>query len=474
MAGEAAKVIPENAPNIGKIVEAQRAFFATCATRALAYRIAQLDKLEAAFQKYEAEIFAALKADLGRCETETFLMEVTTTIEELRHTRKHAKRWALARAYSTNLLLQPASAQVRPEPKGVVLIIGSWNYPFNLIGAPLVASIAAGNCNVVKPSEFAPETSAVVARIVPENFDPAFLACIEGGVEASTALLDQHFDHIFFTGGTSVGRIIMEKAAKFITPVTLELGGKSPCIITKHANLDHAARRIVYGRFANAGQTCIAPDYLLVERSVAPQVIEKLKAKITAAYGNNPKESPDYARIVNTRHLKRIASYMKDGTIAFGGEVVENNRYIAPTLITKPKLDSPLMNEEIFGPLLPIIEYDTAEEALRITQARSRPLAMYVFSDKSSEVEHFLTQQTSGGACVNDVVLQFANPSLPFGGVGASGFGAYHGIRGFEEFSHMRAVLTRQMHFDNPLIVPPYKDKMPMLKKLLKVMRLVN
>jgi aldehyde dehydrogenase (NAD+) len=473
MSEAAAKVIPIDSANIAKIIAAQRAFFRTGATRSLEYRSEQIKKLGSALEKHEQDITRALTTDLGKCETEGFLTEIATTLEEVRHTLKHMRKWAKSRVYPTNIILQPAKSEVRPEPKGVVLIIGPWNYPFNLIGAPLVASIAAGNCNVVKPSELAPATSAIIAKIVRENFDPAFLACVEGGIEASTALLDQQFDHIFFTGGTGVGRVVMEKAAKFLTPVTLELGGKSPTIVTKNANLDHAARRITWGKFVNAGQTCIAPDYLLVERGVAAEFVDTLKARITANYGANPKDSPDFARIINTRHLKRIASYMKDGTIAFGGEVVEAEKYIAPTLITQPKMDAPIMQDEIFGPVLPIIEYDTADEALAITQARDRPLAMYVFSDNASEAEYFLSRQISGDACVNEAVMHFANPNLPFGGVGGSGMGAYHGIRGFEEFSHMRSVLTRYMHFENPLMALPYKDKLGTIKKLLRLMHLV-
>ena len=461
MSAEAAKVIPVGIANVAKIIDAQRAFFSTGATRSLNYRAEQLKKLGEAMQKYEAEIFAALKADLGKCETETFLTEIATTSEELRHTLRHMRHWAQPRTMPTSLIVQPAKSEIRPEPKGVALIIGPWNYPFNLIGAPLVASISAGNCNVVKPSELAPATSAVIAKIVRENFDPAFLACVEGGVEVSTALLEQRFDHIFFTGGTGVGRIIMEKAAKFLTPVTLELGGKSPTIVTKHANLDHTANRLTWGKFVNAGQTCIAPDYLLVERSVAGPLVEKLKARITKVYGQNPKDSPDYARIVNQRHLKRIASYLKDGTVAFGGEVVESERYIAPTLVTQPKLDAPLMQEEIFGPVLPIVEYNTPEEALAITQARDQPLAMYVFSDKASEVQYFLDRQTSGDACVNDLMVHFGNSSLPFGGIGPSGLGAYHGQRGFEEFSHMRSVYKAGSHDPRREwgMLPPYTSQ---------------
>ena len=467
-------MIAIQATSYAELLAAQRAYFATGATRSIAFRVAQLEKLEQAINQHEPAVFAALKADLGKNEVETFITEVNVAVDELRHARKHVRRWAKTRTCATPLVLQPGKSELRREPKGVGLIIGPWNYPFQLIVVPLVAAIAAGNCCVVKPSELAPATSAVLARIVGDAFDPAYVACVEGGIEAATALLDLQFDHIFFTGGAAVGRIILEKAAKFLTPVTLELGGKSPTFVTNNANVRYAADRLVWGKYVNAGQTCVAPDYVLVERGVAPELVARLQARITEVYGRNPKDSPDFARIVNERHVRRLASYLGDGTVVAGGEVDEAQRYVAPTVITALRLDAPLMSDEVFGPILPIVEVDSVDAALAITQARPRPLAMYVFSEKRSEIDYILARQPSGGVCINDLVVHFANPHLSFGGTGSSGYGAYHGVRGFEEFSHARAVFTRRLHFANPLAGPPYTGKLATLKRLLKLVRFVD
>jgi acyl-CoA reductase-like NAD-dependent aldehyde dehydrogenase len=351
---------------------------------------------------------------------------------------------------------------------GVVLIISAWNYPFHLAITPLVGAIAAGNCAVVKPSEIAPKTSQVLTELIGENFDPSYLTVVEGDAQVGKELLAQKFDHIFFTGSARIGQIVMEAAAKKLTPVTLELGSKSPCIVDQDCDLACTARRIVWGKFLNAGQTCIAPDYVLVDQKVKADLIQSMLAEVKAFYGENPEDSPDYARIINQKQFNYLQGLLQEGIILYGGQTNHETRYIAPTLIEGVTWDSLVMQEEIFGPILPILEYSRIEEAIAQINQRPKPLALYLFSKNSQLQRQVLEQVSSGTAVLNDAVLHFNIPQLPFGGVGQSGIGSYHGFASFQTFSHYRSVLKRWFSLDLNLRYPPYGNKLQLLKKLLR------
>jgi aldehyde dehydrogenase (NAD+) len=366
------------------------------------------------------------------------------------------------------LAQRPGRGRVVREPLGVVLVIAPWNYPVHLALLPVIGAIAAGNCVVVKPSEVSAHTSATLARLVPEYLDPDCIAVVEGGVRETTALLERRFDHIFYTGNGNVGRVVMGAAAKHLTPVTLELGGKSPVIVADDADLDVAARRIAWGKFLNAGQTCVAPDYALVARSVKDELIDELARSVTEFYGTDPKGSPDYARIVNDRHFHRLDALLGDGAHAVGGDTDPEQRYIAPTVLDHVAVDAPVMEDEIFGPLLPVLPVDDVDEAIGFVNERPHPLALYLFSRSNAVRDRVVASTTSGGVGVNATVLQTAVPPLPFGGVGASGTGAYHGRAGFETFSHRKAVLAKSTRVDPRLAYPPYsRRKERWLRRLL-------
>lgn len=456
------------------ILDRQRTFFRSGKTRSLDFRLNQLKALRMALGRFEERLLEALKADLGRPTFEGFYTETMFTEEEIVAAEHGLAEWMEDREVATPVLVQPARSFIRPEPKGVVLVIAPWNYPVQLALAPIIAAVSAGNCVVVKPSELAPACSRVLTALIADTFDPGFITAVEGGVDVSDALLAEAWDHIFFTGGTGIGRIIMEKAAKHLTPVTLELGGKSPAFVTKHAKVEHAAHRIAWSKSVNAGQTCVAADYALVDRAVYDKFVAAYRKSLTERYGANPRVSPDFARIINTRHFERLRGYLGDGQVLIGGETDETERYIAPTVLGEVRLDSAVMRDEIFGPILPIIAVDSVDEALAVTQARPHPLAMYVFSDNHAERERLLQAQTSGGVVINDTMYHLANSSLPFGGIGQSGMGAYHGRVGFDTFSHLRAVMVRRMHFENPLTTPPYKTSRQTVKRLLRMLHLFS
>ena len=460
--------------DVTSILHAQRTFFRSGKTRSLNFRLNQLRALREAIERYEERLLDALKADLGRATFEGYYTETMFTVEEIVTTEQSLREWVEDREVPTPVLVQPARSFIRPEPKGVVLVIAPWNYPVQLALAPVVAAIAAGNCIVLKPSEVAPACSHVLAQLVGETFDPAYITAVEGGIDVSDALLAEPWGHIFFTGGTGIGRIVMEKAAKHLTPVTLELGGKSPAFVTKHAKIAHAAHRIAWSKSVNAGQTCVAADYALVDRTVYDKFLAAYRKSIAQRYGENPQASPDFARIINARHFERLKGYLAQGQVLVGGETDETQRYIAPTVLGDVSLDAPVMQDEIFGPILPIIPVDSIDAALAITQARPHPLAMYVFSDNNSERERLLQAQTSGGVVINDTMYHLGNSNLPFGGIGASGMGAYHGKVGFDTFSHLRAVMVRRLHFENPLTTPPYKTPRKTVKRLLKMLHLFS
>ncbi|MEH2176280.1 aldehyde dehydrogenase [Nostoc sp.] len=452
--------------NISNIIQTQRDFFQTGKTKDVNFRIEQLKNLKQAIIEHEQSIVEALKADLHKPEVETYLTEISV-IKDIDYAIKHLQNWTKPQKAAVSWDFFSYSAKIYPEPLGVVLIIGPWNYPFQLIISPLIGAIAAGNCAIIKPSEIASHTSDVIAKIIAKHFDPAYLAVVEGGVEASQKLLAEKFDHIFFTGGTAVGKIIMAAAAKYLTPVTLELGGKSPCIVDTDINLEHTVRRITWGKFINAGQTCIAPDYLLVNKTIKKDLIDGLEKSLKEFYGENPASSPDYARIISEKHFERLVSFLKDGEVVIGGENQPSERYIAPTLIDNVSLKDSVMQEEIFGPILPIIEYTDIAEAIALINSRPKPLALYLFSQDKNLQKRVLQETSSGGVCINDTVMQVGVSSLPFGGVGDSGIGNYHGKASFDTFSHKKSVLQNSFWLDLKWRYAPYQGKLPLIKKLL-------
>ncbi|MEO1094929.1 MAG: aldehyde dehydrogenase [Cyanobacteria bacterium J06638_28] len=457
--------IPSTHVSAEAILQAQRAFFATGATQSIDFRIQQLKRLKAAILDRQTAIVEAAKSDLGRPEFEGYF-EIGV-MDELSYILKQLKSWAKPRRVGLPITQLPGSAWVQPEPLGVVLIIGPWNYPFQLVISPLMGAIAAGNCAILKPSELAPATSQVVAQLVRDIFEPEYVAVLEGGVATAQALLAQKFDHIFFTGGTRVGQIVMEAAAKQLTPVTLELGGKSPCIVDSDINLEITARRIVWGKFINAGQTCVAPDYLYVNESVQDALLQALQTTIQSFYGENPVQSPDLARIVNDRQFERLAHLLRDEDVFCGGQTQQDIRYIAPTILPNVSWESPIMQEEIFGPILPVLTYQKIEDAIAQINARPKPLALYLFSRNKALQGQVLTATSSGGVCLNDVFLQVAIWGMPFGGVGDSGMGAYHGKSSFETFSHLKSILKKPFWLDLAWRYAPYANKLGFLKKII-------
>ena len=452
--------------SVGDTLHNQRNFFKTGKTKNITFRLEQLRTLKRAVIKHQLSILEALKADLNKPEFEAYTGEIGV-IQEVDYAVKHINSWTAPKKAAIPLTHFPGSGRIYAEPLGVVLIIGPWNYPFQVIVSPLVGAIAAGNCAVLKPSEFAPHTSSVLAAVIQEYFDPAYIAVVEGGVEASQQLLTEKFDHIFFTGSTAIGKVIMEAAAKHLTPVTLELGGKSPCIVDANTNLEHTARRITWGKFINAGQTCIAPDYLLVDRTRKQDLLDSIQKCIREFYGTEPSASPDYARIINQKHFSRLIEFLKDGKIVIGGEYDPDSHYIAPTVIDDISLSDTVMQDEVFGPILPVIAYDNLADAIAIINERPKPLALYLFSENKRFQERVLQETSSGGVCINDCVMQFGVLSLPFGGVGDSGIGSYHGKASFDTFSHYKSVLNRSFRFELNLRYAPYEGKLQLLKRII-------
>ena len=450
------------------LVTKQKAFFDAGRTRDVDFRKQQLDILRREIADNREDILTALQQDLSKSAYEGYLTEVGIVLDEIRFVRKRLARWARPRRVRTHLFLVPASSYRYAEPYGVVLIIAPWNYPFQLVMGPLIGAMAAGNCAVIKPSEFAPNTSRVIAKLISRNFDPAYIAACEGHAEVSQALLDQPFDYIFFTGSVAVGKLVMQAAARRLTPVTLELGGKSPCIVDRDIELKITARRIVSGKFINAGQTCIAPDYLLVHHEIKDRLIECIKYSILDFFGDDPKLSPDYPRIVNEKHFQRLAGLMQFGSVIVGGQSDLQNLYIAPTVIDEVSWGDPIMENEIFGPILPVLSYENLEETITQIKKLPRPLALYSFSNNRQLNETILADLSFGGGCINDTLLHFANPHLPFGGVGNSGIGSYHGQKSFETFSHRKSILKRSFRLDAPLRYPPYGNKLKFLERILR------
>ncbi len=449
------------------LAKSLRATFDSGRTRPLAWRQEQLAGLRRMMEEGEAELLEALRLDLGRPKVEAFAADIGHTKAELRHMAKHVERWMRPTRVRMPMLVAPAKGWIVPEPLGVALVIAPWNYPIQLLIEPVGAALAAGNCVLAKPSELSPACSAALARLLPRFVDPDAVTVVEGGVDETTALLAERWDHIFFTGSTAVGRIVARAAAEHLTPTVLELGGKSPTYVHASADLDVAARRIAWGKFLNAGQTCIAPDYVLVDHQVKDAFVDKLADQIGHFYGADPQASKSFGRIVNGRHLDRLQGLLDRGagTVAVGGQVDASQRYVAPTVTVEPSQDSAVMQEEIFGPILPILGVDGPPEAKAFIGARAKPLALYVFASKDEVVDDIIDHTSSGGVCVNQTLMHLLPAELPFGGVGDSGMGAYHGKTGFDVFSHHKSVLRKPTKPDLKLLYPPYK---PLVEKLVR------
>lgn len=432
------------------------------------YRKQSLVKLLKSVQIHEQEIIKALHDDFKKSDFEVVISETSFIISELTYTIKNITRWAKPKMVLPSLLNFPSTDYIYQEPYGKVLIISPWNYPYQLALCPLIAAVAAGNQVVIKPSELTPNTSRIVAKIIAETFDKNHVQCIEGNANVAQELLKQRWDYIFFTGSVAVGKIVAKAAAENLTPVTLELGGKNPCIIDETANLKLAAKRIVWGKFLNAGQTCIAPDYLLVSAKIKMSFIELLKKEITHAYGENPEVSPDFPRIINEKNWERLISMLKNEKIVAGGKINTIDNYISPTLIDEPDLNSLVMKDEIFGPILPILSYNTENYLEEVISKYEKPLSLYVFTENKSFANKIIQQYSFGGGCINDTVVYFANNRLPFGGVGNSGIGGYHGKRSFDTFSHQKSIVKKGNWLDIPIRYAPYKGKLKNLRLALK------
>jgi aldehyde dehydrogenase (NAD+) len=446
-------------------VPRHRTFFKTGATRPLENRRRQLENLAAALSRSETRLLSALHDDLGKSPFQGYSSELGVVRMELEHALRNLSSWMARTRRATPWFVFPARAWVVPEPFGVTLILGPWNYPVQLLLTPLVSAIAAGNCVVLKPSEFAPRTAEAVTQLIQQTFPEHYVSVVNGGPDAAEALLRERFDKIFFTGSSRVGRLVMAAAAQHLTPVTLELGGKCPAIVCADAPLNLAARRLAWGKFLNAGQTCVAPDFVLVERAACRPFIQALKQALRAFYGEHPLHSHDYGRIVNRQHFERLRSYLGDGEVLFGGTFDEEELFIAPTILGEPRIDSPVMQEEIFGPILPVVTFDRLDDAVANLCEKPAPLALYLFTRNRQREARLLREIRSGGVCINDVVSHMAGAALPFGGLGESGMSAYHGRAGFEAFSHRRAVLRRGVWVDPPFRYPPQRTSMVGLKR---------
>ena len=446
-------------PDYSSLFAGLKATFETERTMSIAWRAEQLAALERMMIECEQELMDALKSDLGKHPQEAWTTEISYVAGEAAYCRKRLKRWTRARKVSTPMAGQPGKSWLQPEPLGAVLIIGAWNYPLQLSLAGLAAAISAGNCAVVKPSELAPATSGVIARRVPEYLDSDCVKIVEGAVPETSGLLELPWDHILYTGGGNVGRIVMAAAARHLTPVTLELGGKSPCIVMPDADLLTTARRIAWGKFTNAGQTCIAPDYILVDAETEKKLVPLLQQVVTEMFGENPETSESYGRIVNDRHFDRLVGFIGSGDVAIGGQANAETRYIAPTVLTGVSPDSPVMEEEVFGPILPVLRSDDLEGSIRFIRAHDKPLAAYIFTKSSVAEARFLEKVSCGNACINDTMMFMTVEELPFGGVGPSGMGNYSGENGFKTFSHMKAVMKRGWWPDVAIRYAPFTDK---------------
>ena len=455
--------------DIEKIVKKQKTFFMTGKTKEVKYRKEALKKLKQKIIELEPEINQALKADLNKSETESYMAETGMVLSELSYAIKHIKQWSKEKKVRTPLSQFHGKSYYFYEPYGVTLIISPWNYPFMLALDPLIGAIAAGNCCIIKPSEYAPNTAKIMKKMIEDIFPSEYITVIEGGVEETTQLLKQRLDYIFFTGSVSVGKIIMKVASEKLIPVTLEVGGKSPCIVDETADLSLTAKRILFGKILNAGQTCVAPDYLLVQKDVKERLIKELEKNIAKFLGENLLKNQDYVKMINQKQFDRMKELLKDQKIIFGGNIDEANQKIELTLIDEPSLDSKVMQEEIFGPILPILSFDKIEEAIDFIRQREKPLALYLFTKNRKVEEKVKTEVSFGGGCINDTIIHLASNHLGFGGVGNSGMGNYHGKRSFTTFSHEKSIVKKYTWIDLPMRYMPYtKTKEKIIKIFLK------
>lgn len=442
---------------IALILKKQRSFFASHATKNIDFRIAQLKKLREAIDRCENKITDALWADLRKSPQEAYLTEISIVLSEINLHIKKLKKWAKAQKVSTPIHLQPSKSRIVYEPLGVVLIIAPWNYPFQLLMNSLVGAISAGCCAVLKVSPYASATAEIMQNLIEDTFPEDYIGFTQGNRDVNQLLLEQNFDFIFFTGSPSLGKKVMQAASAHLTPVVLELGGKSPCIVEKNADLKIAAKRIAWGKSINAGQTCIAPDYLFIHQSVKKAFVEHYKKAVAEMYGENIMESKYYPRIINEQAMKRLIGLMKEGNIVFGGDVNQGERYISPTLIDDVQTDFPIMQEEIFGPLLPMLSFEDINQVIDYVNSREKALALYYFGNNKKQAEELLLKTSSGGGCINDTLVHIANPHLPFGGVGNSGMGKYHGHKSFLVFSNSKSIIETPTWIDLALKYAPFK-----------------
>ncbi|MGY0408619.1 MAG: aldehyde dehydrogenase [Polaribacter sp.] len=455
--------------NILQIIVHQKQFFSTGKTKEVASRKEKLQLLLTEVQKREKEITNALFVDFKKPEYEAVMTETSYIVSELKLTLKKLHRWAKPKRVFPALLNFPSSSKIYNDPLGTVLIIAPWNYPYQLALAPLIGAVAAGNTVVLKPSELTPNTSKIIKEIIKIVFDENWVIVVEGGVEVSTELLAQRWNYIFFTGSVHVGKIVAKAAAKFLTPITLELGGKNPCIIDETANIQLAAKRIVWGKCINGGQTCIAPDYLLIHTSVKEKFVDAFKKEVENAYGKNVEESEDFSRIINQKNFERLTEMLVNENILFGGQTTAAKNYISPTLIDEPSLDSEVMKGEIFGPIFPVISYKNEDEINAIISRYEKPLAFYVFTNRTEFAQKMIRNYSFGGGTINDTTVHFVNNNLPFGGVGESGIGSYHGKKTFAIFTHKKGIVKRYNWLDISVRYPPYKGKLKTLKRFTKL-----
>ncbi|WP_254871174.1 aldehyde dehydrogenase [Bacillus sp. Marseille-Q1617] len=454
--------------SIQNAIERQKHFFKEGGTKPLDMRKQTLEKLAKVIKEHEKEILQALKQDLNKSEMETYVTEIGILLEEIRFTLKHIDEWAAPVKVKTAKTHVGSKAYKVPEPYGAALIIAPWNYPLQLALSPIIGAIAAGNTVIIKPSELTPHTSNLISDMIHSHFDPEYITVIEGGVETTQSLLDQPFDYIFFTGSVPVGKVIMEAAAKQLIPVTLELGGKSPCIVDETANISLAAKRIAFGKVTNAGQTCVAPDYLFVHQNVKEVFVKEFEKAVRDFYGKNPLTNDTYGKIVNERHFNRLTDYLQDGEILTGGRVDHASLKIEPTLMVPKDQSVPVMQDEIFGPIFPVMEYESLDDVIEFINDRPKPLALYLFTSDDNVVDKVNGSISYGGGCVNDTLMHLATPYLPFGGVGESGIGNYHGESSFATFTHYKSILKQTTKFDFSFRYPNAKFGLKILKKLLK------
>ncbi|HDV4259937.1 TPA: aldehyde dehydrogenase [Staphylococcus aureus] len=447
-----------------------KAFFNTQQTKDISFRKDQLKKLSKAIKSYESDILEALYTDLGKNKVEAYATEIGITLKSIKNARKELKNWTKTKNVDTPLYLFPTKSYIKKEPYGTVLIIAPFNYPFQLVFEPLIGAIAAGNTAIIKPSELTPNVARVIKRLINETFDANYIEVIEGGIEETQTLIHLPFDYVFFTGSENVGKIVYQAASENLVPVTLEMGGKSPVIVDETANIKVASERICFGKFTNAGQTCVAPDYILVHESVKDDLITALSKTLREFYGQNIQQSPDYGRIVNLKHYHRLTSLLNSEqmNIVFGGHSDEDERYIEPTLLDHVTSDSAIMQEEIFGPILPILTYQSLDEAIAFIHQRPKPLSLYLFSEDENATQRVINDLSFGGGAINDTLMHLANPKLPSGGVGASGMGRYHGKYSFDTFTHEKSYIFKSTRLESGVHLPPYKGKFKYIKAFFK------